>query len=102
MSLRLPTPAQAGLRDWIAEIGRARAAHPALRRGRRRVLTAEPDLYIYERSLDDDAALVILNRGPERTVELTGGWTLLTGAGQLVEGGVGGSAGEALILGRSP
>ena len=102
MSLRLPTPAQAGLRDWIAEIGRARAAHPALRRGRRRVLTAEPDLYIYERSLDDDAALVILNRGPERTVELTGGWTLLTGAGQLVEGGVGVSAGEALILGRSP
>ena len=100
MTLRLPTPDQAALRDWVAAVGAARAAHPALTRGARRTLVADADLYVYERTLGDDAAVVLLNRGGEREVPLDGAWERLAGEGAVTDGGARVAAGEALILGR--
>ncbi len=102
MSVRLPSPAQQALRDWIGALGAARAAHPALTRGARRALVVEPDLYAYERTLDGDAAVVVLNRGAERVVELAGTLQIVAGDAALTDGGVRVPAGGAVILGRQP
>lgn len=63
MTAERPGPAQLAVRDWIASLAQARAAHRALTRGERLPLLVEPDLYIYARRLDDALAIVVLNRG---------------------------------------
>lgn len=59
---------QRGLRAWIEAVATARGAHPALWRGARRELWVDDDVYVQARWTDDDAALVVLNRGAEVTV----------------------------------
>lgn len=54
-----------GLRTHLSELGRARAASEALRRGRRVPLLVEGDLYVYAYAHDDpgELAVVAVNRG---------------------------------------
>ncbi len=64
-------PAAAALRDAVGALGRARAASPALRTGRRVPLLVEDDTYAYVRDAGDGApALVVLHLGPARTLDL--------------------------------
>jgi glycosidase len=73
MADQRPGPNQLAVRDWIADLAQARAAHPALTRGERLPLLVEPDLYVYARRTADDLAIVVLNRGAdvnERRVNL--------------------------------
>lgn len=60
------TALQEGLRAHLAELGTARAASVALRRGRRVPLLADDTLYVYAYAHDDPGqlALVVVNRGP--------------------------------------
>ncbi|MBP6840940.1 MAG: hypothetical protein KA190_26830, partial [Kofleriaceae bacterium] len=50
------------LRDQLAALGRVRAAHPALRRGSRRILAAAGDVLSYEMRGSGDAVIVVVNR----------------------------------------
>ncbi len=62
MGVARPAAAQLALRERVAALGRLRQ-RPALQGGDRRTLVAEPDLYVFARTRDDDVALVVLNRG---------------------------------------
>ncbi len=53
---------QTWLRDQLAALGRVRAAHPALRRGSRRILAAAGDVLSYEMRGSGDAVIVVVNR----------------------------------------
>jgi glycosidase len=64
MSVLVPTAEQRDLGVFMERLGQARAALPALRRGRRTALVAEPELSVVEYRTDDGArALVVVNRG---------------------------------------
>jgi len=61
---------EAATRAHVATLGQARRAHPALSRGTRTSWwEGEADVYAYARVTDTDQALVLLNRGGERTLE---------------------------------
>ncbi|MBN1283758.1 MAG: DUF3459 domain-containing protein, partial [Anaerolineae bacterium] len=49
----------------IKDLIRIRKENPALRRGRYKTLSAKDDIVIYERTLDDKRALVVLNAGTQ-------------------------------------
>ena len=57
---------QRELRAWLAALGQARRAHPALSRGRRIPILATSTLYAFARQGDGpgEVAVVVLNRGP--------------------------------------
>jgi glycosidase len=84
MGVARPSAAQLALRERVAALGRARH-RPALQGGDRRVLVAEPDLYVYARTRGDDVALVVLNRGgavADRRIEGLGARALRALVGQ--------------------
>jgi glycosidase len=54
---------QLALRDTIAALAKARAAHPALRHGTRQQLGVSTDVYVYKMATSGDAVFVALNRG---------------------------------------
>ncbi|MSP15550.1 MAG: hypothetical protein EXR73_02865 [Myxococcales bacterium] len=54
---------QERLRERLGRLAAARAAHPALRRGARRVLAVTADTYVFEATHDGDRVIVALNRG---------------------------------------
>ncbi|MCA2977960.1 MAG: glycosyl hydrolase [Myxococcaceae bacterium] len=62
------TPREQGLLDFMRKLGAARRSSRALRFGVRDTLLVERDLYVYQRSTADDGAVVVINRGPARTV----------------------------------
>ncbi|MDX2009528.1 MAG: alpha-amylase family glycosyl hydrolase [Myxococcaceae bacterium] len=64
------TAREQGLLDFMRKVGTARKQSRALRLGVRDTLVIERDLYAYQRSTDDDGAIVVINRGGERTVNL--------------------------------
>ena len=55
--------AQTALRDRIAELTKARAAHPAMRRGTRQQLGVSQDVMVYKMATPGDTVFVALNRG---------------------------------------
>lgn len=65
LAMRPDGPSEPGraLQGWLEALAAARAAHPALTRGERLPLVADPDLYVYARRTEDDLAIVALNRG---------------------------------------
>jgi glycosidase len=73
------SPAQQGLYARIKALAAIRAAHPALRRGTRRTLEVDEDLWVYETSDGSDAVYVAINRsdGDRSTSSLPGGLTEL-------------------------
>ncbi len=64
-------PREADLLDFVRRVGVARKQSRALRFGTRDTLQLERDLYVYLRSTADDAALVVINRGAERTITVS-------------------------------
>jgi glycosidase len=56
------TANQTGLRDYLAALGRVRAAHPALRRGERTTLGQSNDVLVYRMTAPGDTVFVALNR----------------------------------------
>lgn len=56
------TPAQLALRQQLAAFAKARAAHPALRRGTRTTLFVDANLYTYQMSTGPDTVVVTMNR----------------------------------------
>ncbi len=77
------TANQTFLRDRIAGLAKARAAHAALRRGTRTQLGVSADALVYKMSTAGDTVFVVLNRGdtPQTAVNLPAGdyKDLLTG-----------------------
>lgn len=64
LSVLTPTAEQRDLGVFVERLGQARAALPALRRGRRQALVAEPTLFVVDFRTDDGRrALVVVNRG---------------------------------------
>lgn len=61
---------EADLLEFVRKVGSARKRSKALRFGTRDTQVIEPDLYVFQRATGDDAALVVINRGPERTVTI--------------------------------
>ena len=59
------TANQAWLKQRITALLHIRAAHPALRRGFRRTLSAAGDVYVYEMLGRDEVVYVALNRGDQ-------------------------------------
>jgi len=59
------TDDQVWLRERIAGLAKARAAHPALRRGTRQTLGTSGDVMTYAMSGDGDQVYVVLNRGDD-------------------------------------
>ena len=54
---------EATLLAKVRAIGKARATHPGLKRGARRTLSAQGDVYVYARGAGPDLAIIALNRG---------------------------------------
>ena len=54
---------QQWLRDRIKALTTIRAAHPALRRGKRATLSVTPDVWVYSMSTSGDVVYVAINRG---------------------------------------
>ncbi len=101
MSVRIPTAGQLGLREWLQRLAAVRAAHPALRRGARRTLSVDPNLYVYERTLGGDRVVVVLNRGEARDLQVDAGMSVLAGGGALDGATLHVDAGDAVLLGVS-
>lgn len=59
------TAEEAAVKAHFSKLAKARAAHPSLYLGSRRVLAASQDQYAYVRKHLDDAALVVINRSQE-------------------------------------
>ena len=78
------TANQVGLRDYISNLTKIRASHPALRRGTRTVRGTSTDVLTYEMSAAGDDVLVVLNRGDDAEAAVgvpAGNYTdLVTGA----------------------
>jgi glycosidase len=64
------TARETDLLEFMRRVGTARRQSRALKTGVRDTLVIERDLYVYQRSTDDDGAIVAINRGGERTVTL--------------------------------
>lgn len=76
---------QTWLRDRVKKLLSVRAAHPALRRGSRRTLFADANVWLFTRTTSGDTVYVAINRSDdEKTVSLPGGafQELVTGATQ--------------------
>lgn len=65
------SPREQDLLDFMRRVGTARRQSRALRFGVRDTQVIERDLYVYQRSTDSDAALVVINRGADRTISLS-------------------------------
>ncbi len=61
---------EADLLQLVRKVGTARRKSKALRFGVRDTLLIEPNLYVFQRSTDDEGAIVAINREAERTVTL--------------------------------
>lgn len=59
------------LLEFMQKVGSARRNSEAFRRGTRDTLVIERDLYIYQRTTQTDGAVVVINRGAERTLTLS-------------------------------
>lgn len=107
------TAAQSDLRDYVRKLGAARASSRALRRGQRKTLLSESDLWVYAyQSGPKEVAIVAINRGgavssrsiSASSIELGGvtGWMSALGTGAAAPSGSGVSislgAGEAAIF----
>lgn len=62
---------ESALLDAVQKLGSARKASKALRFGDRTTLLIEDDVYIFQRAVVDEGALVVINRGPARLVSVT-------------------------------
>ncbi len=65
------TAEEADLLAWVRKLGQARRASEALRRGDRHTLRVDADTYVYQRESDGDEAVVAINRGAARTVQVS-------------------------------
>lgn len=82
---------QETLRDKVKALTAIRAAHPALRRGRRTTLDAQDDLWLYRMATTGDEVFVLVNRADadRSTSALPGGtYTELLGGGTASGGAV--------------
>ncbi len=110
MSVTVPTADQRAFSLFMQALGRARQSLPAIRRGVRDTLVAEPDLWaVAFRMPSGEKALVVVNRGAAvagRALGLGAGWVsqdAIVGAGHLTADGNGVRldvpAGEVAIFG---
>jgi len=96
------------LHSFIASLGKARAALPALRRGMRMTLLAEPNLWVYgfKGPNAGDVAVVAINRGAAvagRSVAWTGGFSIPSGTILRAKAGAGtATVGSELTLTLEP
>jgi glycosidase len=75
------TPSQVDLREWARKLGAARVASRALRRGDRRTLLSEGDLWVYAyQSGPKEVAIVAINRGGAVTSRTIGAGGIDLGA----------------------
>jgi glycosidase len=58
------------LLDFMRKVGTARRNSKALKFGTRETLAIERDLYVYQRATAAEGAIVVINRGSERSVSL--------------------------------
>ncbi len=107
------TPAQLDLREWVRKLGAVRTASKALRRGERKTLLAEADLWVYAyQTGPKEIAVVVVNRGGDvvgRSIDASAlslggvaGWSSPLGKGSATSAGstltVSIGAGEAAIF----
>ncbi len=69
---------EAALLDVVQKLGIARRDSGALRLGNRSTLHLEDDLYVFQRDFNGEGALVLINRGPDRTLSIGLKGTLAT------------------------
>ena len=60
---------QTYLHDLVKTLASLRAAHPALRRGRRQTLSVDADLWVYSMTTTGDTVYVAINRFGHRPID---------------------------------